>query len=268
MRILNENLAAANHRLSSANNSTNNDINVDAGNVEELRLENNYNSMADFVFSGELRSNRQGLSDVSRYIQEGISYIQSTQNTLQATQNALQSMRETAVQSSLGTLTEAEREILELDYTQKKFEVDNLGRLSFYGVDFSNPEPVDFSIQQESAEFAAEFPVAVIASEDLGSVATDAAARGAIVAIDSALAEVSASQSQLSDAQDRLMGMATAGSDRSSESSQAQAEVRRLRNEDAVNSANAIARAMLSAPSSSVSAQAHTTPQIAMTLLS
>jgi len=263
LRVYENAIAVASHKLSGRNNSINNAAGSGVENPGERNPENENTSLADYLISEDIRTGQHDLSATSR-AQEHVSYVQAAGDALQAASDILHSMREVAVQSAYSTDSAAEREILDLAFTQKKFALDTLGSLRFYGVNYDISEPNDFGFTSMDAGYVAS-SVEMLDLGSLGSVETTVAARDAIGAIDNALAEVSASQAELDEAQSHIAG--TVRQSQSAERGQPQTEESRVSDADIAQSVNATVQRMLSSPSAAVSAQAHVMPQTVINLL-
>lgn len=94
------------------------------------RLSTGYriNSAADdaagLAISEKMRAQISGLSVAGKNIQDGISMIQTAEGALNETTAMLQRMRELTVQASNDTLTNDDRELLDLEYQQLKQEIN------------------------------------------------------------------------------------------------------------------------------------------------
>lgn len=91
-----------------------------------LRISTGYriNSAADdpagLAISEKMRAQIRGLNMASKNIQDGISLMQTAEGALNETHAMIQRMRELAVQASNDTLTDSDRQQLDLEFQELK----------------------------------------------------------------------------------------------------------------------------------------------------
>ncbi len=123
--IINHNMNAMNaHRNMGA-------VNTSQGKAMEklssgVRINRAGDDAAGLAISEKMRSQIRGLNQASRNAQDGISMIQTAEGTLSETQAIGQRMRELAVQSSNGTYTDEDRELINQEFSQLKKEIDRI----------------------------------------------------------------------------------------------------------------------------------------------
>lgn len=94
-----------------------------------LRISTGYriNSAADdaagLAISEKMRSQIRGLNMAGKNIQDGISLIQTAEGALNETHAMIQRMRELSVQAANDTLTDDDRELLNIEFQELKKEV-------------------------------------------------------------------------------------------------------------------------------------------------
>jgi len=97
-----------------------------------LRISTGYkiNSAADdpagLAISEKMRSQIRGLNMASKNIQDGMSMIQTAEGALNETHAIIQRMRELAIQSSNDTLTDQDRQLLDIEYQELKKEITRI----------------------------------------------------------------------------------------------------------------------------------------------
>jgi flagellin len=113
-----------NHNLGSMNALRNMNINSQNANksMEKLssglRINKAGDDAAGLAISEKMRSQIRGLNQASRNAQDGISMIQTAEGALNESHSIVQRMRELAVQASTGTLEQADRQKVDLEYIQ------------------------------------------------------------------------------------------------------------------------------------------------------
>jgi len=218
------------------------------------------------VISGRMRTQNGGLSETSRSVQERISRVQVAEARLQKADGVLSRMHDLAVAAANGGTSDADRIVLDYDFTQYRFELSKLGKISFHGF---NPEPsggpgatgAASSIEGYLAEAAAR----ATNVETLGNIRNVDSARGAMAAIGEAKAGISSAQADLGDIKASLIdGLRSA---RNSAGKQQGAESRIRDAGAARDMVDQIRGGLLSKPAESTTAQANARPQGITTLL-
>lgn len=120
-----------------SNKASKNDI------IEKISTGKRINKAADdaagLSISESLRSQVRGLSVAERNIQDGISMIQTTDGAMDEITKTLHRMKEMAVQSSNGTLTDDDRSALEEEFNQLKENIDTISnQTEFNGIKLLN----------------------------------------------------------------------------------------------------------------------------------
>ena len=148
----------------------------------------------------------RGLSASSIRAQENISSVQAMDSTLEKSQDILRRMHDLATRSADMTY-QNDRTALDLEYTQYKIELSELGTISFDGMEF---EKVNDSITLSlpaSADtgITTDVTIKTINADNLGDIRTSVAAEDALDRVDNAIGEVSASRNELNDVKDRIL---------------------------------------------------------------
>ncbi|MGH1681896.1 flagellin [Enterococcus gallinarum] len=124
MRI-NTNVSALNtySRLTAANNSKSNSLSkLSSG----LRINKAGDDAAGLAISEKMKGQIGGLSQAKSNAQDGISLIQTAEGALNETHSILGRMRDLAVQSSNGTLSDDDRSAINKEYTALSDEIDRI----------------------------------------------------------------------------------------------------------------------------------------------
>lgn len=106
--------------------------NLNAMNKALLRISSGYriNSAADdaagLAISEKMRAQIRGLNMAGKNIQDGISLVQTAEGALNETHAMIQRMRELSVQAANDTLTDADRELLDLEFQELKKEITRI----------------------------------------------------------------------------------------------------------------------------------------------
>lgn len=122
-----------NHNLAAMNANRNMNINSASANKSMQKLSSGLriNSAADdaagLAISEKMRGQIRGLDQASSNSQDGISLIQTAEGALNETTSILQRVRELAVQSANGSLTDEDRAAAQSEASQLIDEVDNIG---------------------------------------------------------------------------------------------------------------------------------------------
>jgi flagellin len=212
MRI-NHNIAALNtHRqLNSATNAQSKSMEkLSSG----LRINRAGDDAAGLAISEKMRGQIRGLDQASKNAQDGISLIQTAEGALNETHDILQRMRELAVQSSNDTNTDEDRAELQKEAAQLISEVDRIGTNTQFNTKdiLATDQTIDINIGSnsgQSLEISWKAQTSAALGEDAVdisalTVATKTDAQTAIDTLDSAIASVSASRSQMGAYQNRL----------------------------------------------------------------
>ncbi|WP_332645744.1 flagellin N-terminal helical domain-containing protein [Lysinibacillus sp. 54212] len=106
--------------------------NMNAMNKALLRISTGYriNSAADdpagLAISEKMRAQIRGLNMASKNIQDGMSLIQTAEGALNETHAIIQRMRELSVQAANDTLTDSDRELLDLEFQELMKEINRI----------------------------------------------------------------------------------------------------------------------------------------------
>lgn len=183
-----------------------------------LRISSGYriNSAADdpagLAISEKMRSQIRGLNMAAKNIQDGISLVQTAEGALNETHDMIQRMRELAIEAANDTLTDDDRQKLELEFKELKKEIQRISTdTEFNTKTLLNGDHATKGIKIQAGANSGqniELFINGMGSEALGlkdaSIATQEDADKAISTMDEALKRVSNERSQLGAYQNRL----------------------------------------------------------------
>lgn len=175
-----------------------------------LRINRAADDPAGLAISEKMRGQIRGLSMAARNIQDGISMFNTAEGSLNETHAMLQRMRELSVASANGTLTDADREALSLEFEELKKEITRI----FKDTEFNTLPLLDGSRTSVKIQAGAnagqsiEFSIGDMSTEAIGlldvSIATQDDADKAISKLDDAIKKVSSERSKMGAYANRL----------------------------------------------------------------
>ena len=170
------------------------------------------------AISTRLSAEIQGLQMASRNAADAQSLLDTAEGAMQETSSVLLRMRELAVQSSNGTLTDVDRGHLDAEFTQLKAEINRISdNTTFAGQELLDGtyDSVDFQVGAGAGE-TITVSIADIDTAGIGTVATGNAdleastvdtasdAQNAIASIDQAIQDVATARGSLGAVSNRL----------------------------------------------------------------
>ncbi|MFY0518385.1 flagellin [Lysinibacillus sp. UGB7] len=184
-----------------------------------LRISSGYriNSAADdpagLAISEKMRAQIRGLNMASKNIQDGISLVQTAEGALNETHAMIQRMRELAVQSANDTMTDSDRQQLDLEFQELKKEIQRLSKdTEFNTKTLLNGDYATNGIEIQAGANAGQsielhindMGAGALDLNDTTSIATREDADKAISTLDESLKRVSNERSRLGAYQNRL----------------------------------------------------------------
>jgi flagellin len=257
-------------------------------NIEKLSSGMRINRAGDdasgLAVSEKLRSQVRGLNQAVRNIENGVSFIQTTEGYLQESQDILHRMRELAVQSANGIYSSEDRMQIQVEVSQLVDEINRIAsHAQFNGMNILTGRFAPNGIQVMQFQVGANMDqnkrvyIGTMTATALGvqgaqgadgtiSISTPEKANAAIGMVDSALKIVSKQRADLGAYQNRFeiaaKGVAVA-------SENLQAAESRIRDTDmASEMVQYVKNRILSQASGAMLAQANTSTQAVMQLLS
>jgi flagellin len=213
MTVIGTNISAM--RASSA--STNAEMGLSKA-IERLSTGKRINSASDdaagLAIATRMTSEVRGLSMATRNANDGISLAQTAEGGMNEITNMLQRMRELSVQAANGTLSDGDRDNLQVEFDAMISQIDDVAnRTNFNGVNVLNTagtlniqtgssagEVVTISTSDVTAATLGVNALVIGDSATPANVDTDAA----LTAIDAALTTVTTAQATLGASQNRL----------------------------------------------------------------
>ncbi|MGE7092696.1 flagellin [Lysinibacillus sp. NPDC048646] len=184
-----------------------------------LRISSGYriNSAADdpagLAISEKMRAQIRGLNMASKNIQDGISLVQTAEGALNETHAMIQRMRELAVQAANDTMTDSDRQQLDLEFQELKKEIQRISKdTEFNTKTLLNGDYETNGIKIQAGANAGQsielyingMGAAALGLDDTTSIATREDADKAISTLDESLKRVSSERSRLGAYQNRL----------------------------------------------------------------
>lgn len=241
-----------------------------------MRITRASDDAAGLAVSEGLRAQVRGLQQASRNAQDGISVVQIAEGAMNEVTNMLIRQRELAVQSASDGISDTERAYLDTEFTALNSEIDRIAASTeFAGNTLINGGGTDMDFQvgtdsSANSQVSVAFSAVDVTTATLGTSATavDTKANSllAVDALDTAIDTVSGNRSDLGSVANRLsstvnnLGVAVEN---------IAAANSRIRDVDVAEESARMTRAqILMQAGVSVLAQANSTPQYALTLLS
>ncbi len=184
-----------------------------------LRISSGYriNSAADdpagLAISEKMRAQIRGLNMASKNIQDGISLVQTAEGALNETHAMIQRMRELAVQAANDTMTDSDRQQLDLEFQELKKEIQRISKdTEFNTKTLLNGDYETNGIKIQAGANAGQsielyingMGATALGLDDTTSIATREDADKAISTLDESLKRVSSERSRLGAYQNRL----------------------------------------------------------------
>lgn len=184
-----------------------------------LRISTGYriNSAADdpagLAISEKMRAQIRGLNMASKNIQDGISLVQTAEGALNETHAMIQRMRELAVQAANDTMTDSDRQQLDLEFQELKKEIQRISKdTEFNTKTLLNGDYETNGIKIQAGANAGQsielyingMGATALGLDDTTSIATREDADKAISTLDESLKRVSSERSRLGAYQNRL----------------------------------------------------------------
>ena len=181
------------------------------------RINNAGDDAAGQAIATRLTAEIQGLSMASRNAADAQSMVDTAEGAMQEVHTILLRMRELAVQSANGTLTDADRDHTDAEFQQLSSEITRISDNTKWagkglidgtasGLVFQIGEGANQTITVAIADMAASATAISIADDNLQTVAV---AQTAIAAIDTAIANVSSERGKLGAVSNRLTSTMT-----------------------------------------------------------
>jgi len=266
LRINSQVQAADSYRKYSVNNGG--DIKKAEGSGSAQRVGGSVHDAMGRFISGRMRALNLGLSETSKMAQVNVSQIQSAEVTLQKADNTLIRMREMAAMSADAATSNADRIVLDHEFTHFKLELNRLGSVVPNGVEYTRSEKpmIDREPVGVSTGDVVRAAIEAINVKGLSDIRSAESAKSAVSAIGDVMDGIAAARAKLGESQARLISedhsaggsaeIRQGSAGRISDASSAKKMLEKIRSD------------MLSKPSQSTVAQANAIPQAVLQLLS
>lgn len=175
-----------------------------------MRINRAADDPAGLAISEKMRGQIRGLQMAQRNIQDGISLFQTAEGALNETHSMLQRMRELSVQAANGTLTDFDRQQLDLEYQELKKEIQRTSTdTEFNTIPLLDGSKGTFKIQAganagQSIEFSIDNMGIDALDLESSSIATQSGAEESISHLDNAINKVSSERSKMGAYTNRL----------------------------------------------------------------
>jgi flagellin len=248
-----------------------------------LRINKAADDAAGLAVSEKLKNQVRGLTQAQRNAQDSISLLQTAEGALNETHSILARMRELAVQSSNGTLTNADRLHIQNEVNQLLSEIDRIAASTQFNtiklldgtgaasmqfhvgannVVANSVDELNFTLGDAST---AGIRVTNLATSSAQSLTTQSGSNAAISVLDTAIEDVSTRRGAIGAMQNRLqstinsLGVATENTGAANS---------RIRDADVASAVSEMVRTQILQQSTmAVLAQANQAPQMALQLL-
>jgi flagellin len=229
-----------------------------------LRINSARDDAAGLAVASRMEADARGLTVAIRNASDGISFGQTADGALGTVGEILQRMRELAVQSLNGTISDTERAYLDEEFGQLDDQITDLqGAATLNNTNVFSSAGFTFQVGTTSSQTLTASFTSVAATGT--AVATSAGAAAALTAIDTALDEVSAARAEaggvMGALQFRIQQLET------SRENQYAARSRIMDADFAAETANLTRAQILQQSGTAMVAQANAIPQNVLTLL-
>lgn len=228
---------------------------------------------AGLSISSRLSAQIRGLDQAVRNTNDGVSMVQTAEGGLAEIDNALSRMRELSVQANNGTLSGADKDNLQAEFTQLSSLVDQVANsTSFNGTSLLNvAAAVTLQVGSDTTAGVDTMSVSTVSvtasslSISALNIGSTGDASAAIAALDTAMQSVTSSRSQFGAVQNRLSAVASSLTVRSENLSAANSRI--IDVDVARETAEMTKNSILQQAAISVLAQANAQPQAALRLI-
>jgi len=235
-----------------------------------LRIATAADDAAGLGISERMRSQIRSFGAAARNTQDGISLVQTAEGALNEVSNLLTRGRELAVQSANGTLSQEDRDTIQVEFAAIKLEIERIADdTAFNGVQLlDNTTSLSIQVGINSGE-----TVAIAAVDTQGSalgltaltLASQTGANTALAALDTAIGSVNTARGSLGASQNRLQSSLSSTLNARENLSAAESRIRDV--DIAAETTDLTRNSILQQAATSVLSQANVQPQIALSLL-
>jgi flagellin len=200
--VINTNVASLNaqRNLSTSQNALNTSIQrLSSG----LRVNSAKDDAAGLSIATRMDAQVRGMNVAIRNSSDAISFAQVAEGALGKVTDAMQRMRELAVQSANGTLSNADRTLLTTEYAQLNSEITRLAGTKFNGTAVFGTA-LTIQVGADTADTISVTSITAPAAIGTADISSAANATAAMTAIDTALDTINSSRATLGAVQNRF----------------------------------------------------------------
>ena len=239
-----------------------------------LRISSAADDAAGLAISERLRSQVRSLEQAKRNANDGISLVQTAEGALNEVSSILVRLRELAIQSSNGSVSDQDKSTLQEEFSSLVSEVNRIGRSTeFSGIKLLDGSSSSVSFQVGFGTTAGIDTISVSLSPSLSTslsldsldIGSTGSTTTAITNIDSAINSISSLRGSLGAVQNRLGNTINNLAIQTENLSAAESRIRDV--DVAYETAQLTRNSILQQASISVLAQANAQPQSALSLL-
>lgn len=238
-----------------------------------LRITTAADDAAGLGISERMRADIASYGQAARNTQDGISLVQTAEGALGEVSSNLGRLRELAVQSSNGTLSDEDRDAIDEEFQALVSEIDRIAaETDFNGVQLLDGTVTDSSIQVgidsgSNDTITVDFADATATGLGVNSLNVQDVtnSNSALATIDTAIDSVNTARSELGASQNRLQSAFRSITNTRENLSAAESRIRDV--DVASETADLSRNSILQQAATSVLAQANAQPQLALSLL-
>jgi len=236
-----------------------------------LRIANASDDAAGLGISERMRSQIRSYGAASRNTQDGISLVQTAEGALGEASNILNRMRELAIQSANGTLTQTDRDTITTEVTALLDELDRIAdSTEFNGVNLLDGSATTASIQvgiqaNETIEIGLPDATAATLGIDAVDVSDVTGANTALGLVDTAIDSLNSARGVLGATQNRLNSAFASILNARENLSASESRIRDV--DVATETADLTRNTIMQQAAVSILQQANVQPQLALSLL-
>jgi len=242
-----------------------------------LRINRAGDDAAGLAISQNMQANIRSMNQAVRNANDGISLVQTAEGALNETSSILLRMRELGTQAANGTLSDTQRDNIQVEFKSLQDEIDRISNVTdFNGTKLLNgalSAGTGMNLQIGTGTTTANDIISVKVSKadtatlsvNTSFVSTEAGARSALTSIDSAIAAVATARGGLGAIQNRLQS--TINNLQVAVENTSAANARIVDVDVASESANMTRAQILTQAGVSILSSANQTPQLALKLL-
>ena len=237
-----------------------------------LRIATAADDAAGLGISERMRSQVRSLGQAQRNAQDGVSLVQTAEGALGEVNNNLTRMRELAVQSANGTLSQDDRDVIQAEFSSLVSEIDRIAESTEFndiallnssdtveiqvGVDTTTGSSITINLEDTTAGGL---------SIDSLAISGVTGALSALDALDTAIGSVNTSRGNLGASQNRLKSTIRSLGNYTENMTAAESRIRDV--DVAAETADLTRNSILQQAAVSVLAQANVQPQLALSLI-